>query len=97
MVLTTKGHNVKLEDRQAKCTYCKKTVPSNVELAFFEFKGEGSKTATENCMACAYTKIAHERAAEYKESHLARLLDHEFAPRGAADVDNFYCGCRGWD
>lgn len=85
-----------LTDRIAKCT-CGKQEPSNPNLAFFTYRGEGSRDATVSCGDCGYHDTAHQRARELREPHLKGLLDHEFTPRGAWEFDLFYCGCRGWD
>lgn len=88
---------MKLQDRVAKC-YCGKTEPSSADLAFFEYRGEGSNRAAETCGHCKYSIVAHERACrEPEQRHLDKFRDHEFRPYGAYDHDIFYCGCRGWD
>ena len=83
--------------RTAKCS-CGRTEPSDFNLAFFEYRGEGSRVAQVRCGTCAYHDVAHERAKnDPTATHLKRILDHEFHPIGALDHDIFYCGCRGWD
>jgi hypothetical protein len=82
-----------LEGRFAKCS-CDKTVPSTIDLPFFEFRGEGSKDARESCKKCGYFEIAHVAPLP---RHLAQNVCAKFQPRGASEYDLFYCGCRGWD
>ena len=85
-----------LENRTARC-HCGRTEPSNVKLAFFEYRGEGSRQATESCAHCPYNSTAHERARDITQTHLAQLREHEFESHGAFEYDGFYCGCNGWD
>lgn len=85
-----------LTGRTAVCS-CGKTQASSEDLAFFVFRGAGSHAAVSGCATCGYHEIAHTRARELHEPHLARLLDHEFAPHGGHETDWYYCGCRGWD
>ena len=48
-----------LTDRMARCTCDHAPVPSSTDLAFFEFRGEGSRAATEHCLHCRYFEVAH--------------------------------------
>lgn len=82
--------------RIARCT-CGKTETSHSELPMFQFRGEGSRAATETCGECNYHPIAHERAKDPTQLHLKHIRGHEFSPAGSFDFDLFYCGCRGWD
>lgn len=78
-----------LTDRVSMCADCKKTVPSSTELAFFEYRGEGSPSATQRCK-CGY----------YKTAHLMEGFECKnggFEPHGAYDTDLHYDGCRGWN
>lgn len=77
-----------MSERQARCI-CGSTVPSSDKLAFFEFRGEGSKHATEICK-CGYNITAH---------HVQHIAAHcqDATPRGPHEFDGYYCGCRGWD
>lgn len=75
--------------RTARCT-CGACKPSSPELAFFEFRGEGSRHATELCK-CGYTQGAHEKP------HVSNKCPTGFTPRGPHEFDAYYCGCRGWD
>lgn len=70
---------------------------SSADLAFFEYLGEGSRYTQDTCAVCGYSPIAHERAVELNEPHLARCRGHEFTPAAGREIDRFYCGCRGWD
>ncbi len=75
--------------RQAKCG-CGRIEPSNPDhLAFFEFRGEGSREATKICK-CGYAESAHDKP------HIAAKCQ-KFIPRGPQEYDKYYCGCRGWD
>ncbi len=78
-----------LETRMAKCS-CGHTVPSDPsgKLAFFQFKGEGSKEASNTCKNCKYYKVAHDNN---------RVPCKSFEPHGAFEFDEFYCGCHGWE
>jgi hypothetical protein len=80
--------------RFAKCS-CGKTQPSSLTLAFFEYLGPESPSATENCAQCGYLQIAHRRkqSGEVKNQHICL----RFKPHGPYENDRFYCGCRGWD
>lgn len=86
-----------LAGRIAHCGYistCNGTAPSAVSLAFFEFKGEGSRNATENCKNCFYNVHAHTPEAMAKNP---RLKCTNFEPHGPYEFDSFYDGCKGWD
>ena len=87
---------VNLENRVAHCQ-CGATQASSTSLAFFEYLGEGSEYTTITCVTCGYSPIAHERAVELNEPHLAHCRGHEFTPAAGREIDRFYCGCRGWD
>ena len=85
----------KLVGRQARCSSCKTLVPSSPDLAFFEFRGEGSRSAAEICGTCHFGHVAHnDKAANRRVNH--KVCDN-FKPIGAWEYDLFYCGCRGWD
>jgi hypothetical protein len=81
--------------RMARCS-CGRTVPSSVDLAFFEFCGDGSRIATETCAKCNYSVLAH-RPHNPKPYAGAPFEHCAFAPKGAYEFDRFYCGCRGWN
>ena len=57
-----------------------------------------------NDTLCAFTIHAHRAGESYdrnvREGRYSAswpALTHEFVPRGPAEHDRFYCGCRGWD
>lgn len=82
-----------LVGRVAQCG-CGRTEPSNRDLAFFEFKGEGSDAALTHCKNCQYSQPAHTPEAMARNT---RLKCTNFEPLGAYEMDRFYCGCRGWE
>lgn len=61
-------------------------------LAFFEYRGPGSRIAIDSCGKCGFTRSAHD--GERKPG--ARVCA-SFVERGPLDTDTYYCGCRGWD
>lgn len=92
------------EGRFAKCS-CGRTEPSDnyARLAFFEFRGKDSEWSKKGCK-CGYFEGPHDA------EHMRRLgpgrrtvvedgrcREGKFTPRGPAEFDSFYCGCRGWD
>lgn len=80
-----------LAGREARCQ-CGRTKPSDPDrLAFFEYRGPGSREVTETC-ECGYHKVAHEIP-----DRAARLKCKAFKVRGPREFDLFYCGCRGWE
>ena len=84
-----------LTGRSARCT-CGRTVPSSTDLAFFEFRGEGSKAAKETCAKCHYNIVAH--PPRNPKPYAGAPFEHcVFEPKGAWEFDSYYCGCRGWD
>lgn len=86
-----------LEGRFAECAYLPHghaRMPSSYDLAFFQFRGEGSREATEICV-CGYARAAHD-----DDGRLRMNLNSKcpgFAARGAQETDKYYCGCFGWD
>ncbi len=84
-----------LTGRTAKCAECSRTAPSSDKLAFFEFRGEGSKSAQMLCK-CGYYEVAHERKRESGDPHLRDVCE-KFTPHGPYETDLYYCGCSGWD
>lgn len=82
-----------LRGRTARCG-CGVERPSSFDLAFFEFCGPGSPSATNVCKNCGYTQTAHE-----SDNHARRRgkVCQSFTPRGDIGYDIYYCGCRGWD
>jgi hypothetical protein len=102
------GDTVDLLTRTARCYFCQTEVNSSQSLPFFEYRGEGSRPAAENCKHCGYFECAHDPA------HLETLVHNRdgsrrptvvedgrcpggFEPRGGVELDSYYCGCRGWD
>ena len=90
-----------LEERQAICCTKESIRPSkdHDKLAFFEFRGEGSKAAITICKHCRYALIAHQRKQLVENEGKAQykcVCDH-FEPQGPLEYDSYYCGCRGWD
>lgn len=84
-----------LKGRKAMCSPCKSLVDSSPMLAFFEYRGPGSKSATEGCGECGYHKVVHQPI--NPSTGRPGITTHEFTPRGDVGTDLFYCGCRGWD
>lgn len=89
-----------LAGRAARCA-CGKTRPSSFGLAFFEYRGPASMSATEICI-CGYYRTAHEKrqAEPTKYRHLdvgMKKCGGSFMPRGDIDFDSYYCGHGGWD
>jgi hypothetical protein len=80
-----------LTGRVANCVYGdharKPSDPEN--LAFFEYRGPGSKWATDYCK-CGYTKGAHDKPN-------IKCKFGGFTERGPHERDVYYCGCHGWD
>jgi hypothetical protein len=69
-------------------------IPSDYNLAFFEYQGPGSREANEICV-CKYAKVAHgEINAATKRPG---ITSHEFQSQGPQKFDKYYCGCFGWD
>jgi hypothetical protein len=74
---------------------------SSPTLAFFEYRGEGSRAATDVCRHCGYAEVAHEPGAPvWRSSGKTAVETHGcpgFEPHGPWECDTYYCGCRGWD
>lgn len=85
-----------LEGRTAKCTSCGKERPSSTELAFFTFRGEGSREATESCK-CGFFEVAHQYDATRVYPEPVDCPHGGFVAKGPQETDTFYCGCRGFD
>lgn len=89
-----------LTGRQAHCAYGKHAfMPSSFDLAFFEYRGPGSRDATEIC-TCGLSRKPHDenggKIPRGKYSTAARGCSG-FTPKGPQEHDRYYCGCRGWD
>lgn len=83
-----------LEGRQARCSVQCELRPSSLSLAFFEYRGEGSRAAKENCAKCGYYETAHKPEGDKPRNRSVCL---SFVPHGPYEFDNYYCGCCGWD
>jgi hypothetical protein len=85
-----------LEGRTAHCAYgCGSEKPSDYDLPFFEYRGEGSYEALEGCKNCGFFRLAHE--ANLARKHPWEGICTNFEPRGGQEHDHYYCGCLGWD
>lgn len=71
-------------------------IPSSYDLAFFEYCGPGSRTATEICL-CGYAIAAHEKNGGNCPKNGKRSNSGKFEAQGPQEFDRFYCGCFGWD
>ena len=88
-----------LTGRVARCTYgCGHEEPSAFRLAFFEYRGPGSREGREICV-CGYHLVAHERDERrvMPQSVVEAGKCKGFVARGPAAKDSYYCGCRGFD
>ena len=81
-----------LEDRKARCD-CGKVEKSSLDLAFFEFRGAGSRAGWNTRKNCRYDKVAHRP--EITNKNKAVCLNFESI--GSFEFDKYYCGCYGWD
>jgi hypothetical protein len=80
-----------LTGRMAYCAYGKHAqVPSSTDLPFFEYLGPGSPESLEHC-TCGYYQSAH------NSPKITTVKCTNFTPKGPAEFDRYYCGCRGWD
>lgn len=89
----------RLAGRVAHCTYCgaRAARPSLSEaLAFFEYRGEGSQAATDQCATCGCVAAAH-APRKLPFASLNGITDHPFVAHGPWETDLYYCGCRGWE
>lgn len=84
-----------LEGRTARCT-CGHSRPStdSLSLAFFEYRGPGSESATDVCKNCAYHRVAH--TPEKRTNNRLICGNFQADPQGR-EYDLFYCGHGGWD
>ena len=84
----------KLVGRVARCTYNHgKEAASDEGLPFFEFNGEGSRSA-ELCK-CGFAEVAHNKTPEAGRKPNRNICD-TYRPRGDIGHDGYYCGCYGW-
>lgn len=87
-----------LQGRQARCT-CFKLVPSSRDLAFFEYRGPGSRYAEHECAECHYFDVAHdpeEMKGRKTVVEQGRCTGFKPMPQGK-EFDSWYCGHAGWD
>ncbi len=89
---------VNLTNRKARCCNQASLKDSNLDLAFFEYKGPGSIRAATMCDNCHYSQVAHdpEVTKNYVHGKPKRVCD-QFMPHGAYEFDSYYCGHSGWD
>jgi hypothetical protein len=90
----------------SKCgTICLHELNSSPNLAFFEYRGPGSKYE-QKCKNCMYFADAHPSQggtgnylnSNKKMEHLCENNGKKFEPCvGGLEFDEFYCGCHGWD
>lgn len=80
---------INLSGRIAKCSMCEHEVPSLRDLAFFQFRGEGSYAAAHTCNVCRY----NDRGCPINQKRTGKI--HDFEPHGAFEFDVYYDGCRG--
>lgn len=86
-----------LEGRYARCT-CGAIALSSTSLAFFEFRGEGSRSATDICRNCGYARVAHEQDDTRTQMNVVeRGKCPGFESGGPWQYDSWYCGHAGWD
>src|SRR5438067_8715960 len=80
-----------LSRRKARCV-CGRTKPSSADLPNFEFRGPGSRMATQVCV-CGYHQLAHH--ADIRETAVSPTLKNcpGFRPHGEMEYDAFWCGC----
>lgn len=77
---------INLEGRYARCT-CGSTRPSEPDMGYFEYRGDGSRAAIEYCAYCGHTEASHDSGMAFKDGYCGG-----FTPRGAMDYDSFFCG-----
>lgn len=81
-----------LEGRKARCI-CGRIETSSIDLAFFEFRGPGSRAGNATCKNCRYHDVAHTPEKRAKNKYIC----DNFESIESFEFDSFYCGCRGWD
>jgi len=88
---------VSLAGREARCS-CGTIKPSSPELPFFDYLGPQSPDSRERCV-CGKHMVAHCKVdPSVRISNNATVCKNGgFKPRGAAELDTFYCGHDGWD
>lgn len=87
-----------IEERTVRCSSCKRERPSaealTGRLAFYEYRGPGSREALKSCKHCRYYDVAHDKPKDERSSF---VCDHFEADPAGREVDLYYCGCKGWD
>ena len=91
-----------ISGRTAKCLQCKKEVPSDFSLPFFELGAWLETSPRFEDYKCAGDKLVRLREELPKADERiiqAQTKVHELLRecRQTATVDGWYCGCRGWD
>jgi len=87
-----------LTGRIATCCGETSWKPSSFQLAFFEYRGPGSKVALTTCKHCHYSEFAHTNKAKQTErGRKNNNICDSYLPNGPWEMDRYYCGCRGWD
>jgi len=97
------------QTHKSECSKCGSTCTcerdSSPNLAFFEYRGPGSKYESK-CKNCFYFADAHPSQGgtgyyENSKKKMESLCEHngkQFEPCvGGLEFDEFYCGCHGWD
>ena len=80
--------------RDATVCTCEK--PSSTDLAFFRFGGDGSFAAA-ICKHCGSTPSAHPSGSCPPGGVKRHASGSRYEPQGDTAIDEFYCGCYGWD
>ena len=88
-------HTFDLTGRKAACYKGCAVVPSSTSLPFFDYLGEGSRRATEDCGKCGMSVSVHQEISP--STGRPGVTTHGFVPCGGAEFDSYYCGCHGWD
>ncbi len=93
-----------LAGRLAKCAQCGRKETSSIDLAFFEYRGGGSRVANNQCHVCGYfTKGKPLKNGKHCYQNSDKPIPHVCVNKGkkceygAFEYDLYYCGCRGWD
>jgi hypothetical protein len=81
--------------RFAKCCEESPIMESSKSLAFYEFRGEGSKDAINLCI-CGYHRVAHVPDLTHSCTKNCGHCNN-FQPHGPYEYDRYYCGHMGWD
>src|SRR5579871_1240422 len=80
-----------LSARKARCR-CGRITSSSTDLPGFEYRGPGSRLATEVCV-CGYHRLAHHD--DIRQAAVSPTLRNcpGFRPHGEMDYDAYSCGC----